>query len=345
MKKILLNSLISATMISSGLLASNTYAKKFTSVMVTDTGGIGDKSFNDGAYAGLKMAHSKLGVTINVTQSKAQSDFVTNLSGAADDGNNFILGVGYLMGDAIQEVAANYPKSQFVIVDSDTSSTKLKNLSGITYRTEEVGYLAGIVAGNMTYKYSSKSKKLNRKKVVGAVLGMDIPPVETYVAGFIAGVHSVDPKIKVLTTTIGSFSDPSKGKAATDALISKGTDIVFPLAGSAGLGAISSAKQHHILAIGVDQDQNAVAPNTILTSAMKNITTSVYQAIAISYKGKALPKSLNVGLKDKGVGLAPYHSFSKIVPKAVQNQVALATKKIIAGKIHIPTSVKEARKK
>ncbi len=337
-----LSTLVGTSFLLSLIFAMNSeaQAKKYTAVTVVDTGGLGDGSFNDGAYAGMLLAKSKMGITVHATPSKKQNDYVPNLEGAVNDNNaNFVLGVGFLMADAIKEVAANYPKTQFAIVDFDMSKSKLKNLTGITYKTEEAGYLAGIVAANMTYKYHNKSKKLNAKKVIGAVLGMKIPPVETYVAGYIAGAHSVDPTIKVLTTNLDSFTDQSKGKAATDALISKGADIIFQVAGKAGLGAINSAKQHGVLAIGVDVDQAHIAPNTILFSAEKDISSSVFQTIQMSYAGKKLPHNLEFSLANKGVKISGFHKLSKIIPADVNNQVKKATADIIHHKIKIPTTI------
>ena len=154
--------------------------------------------------------------------------------------------------EAIAEVANNYPDTYFAGIDIWLDPEKApKNALGLLFKEQESGYLAGVVAGLLTKEYASASPKLNDKNVVGAVLGMDIPPVERFQAGYYAGVKSVNPDCEVLTVVSGSFNDQAKGKEATLALIEQGADIVFQIAGLTGVGVINAAKEKGILAISI----------------------------------------------------------------------------------------------
>ncbi len=315
-------------------------AKKFMAAMATDVGGLGDKSFNDGAYAGLKMANQKAGNEIKVIESKQQTDYVPNLSGLAEDGADIVFAVGFLMADAMVEAAKNNPDTFFAGIDIGLDPTTApKNAAGILYKEEESGYLAGVVAGLMTKQYASATPKLNDKNVVGTVLGMLVPAVERYEVGFIQGVKSVNPDCKVISVVTGTFTDQAKGKEAAIAMIEQGADIIFPAAGLTGLGAINAAKEKGVLAIGVDVDQNNVAPDTVLTSAFKELPTSVYATIKSAMDGKFQGgTNITLGINDNATGVAPFNSFDPIVPKAVKDALAKAITDMKAGKIKILTT-------
>lgn len=306
--------------------------------MATDTGGLGDKSFNDSAYAGLVKANAELGIDINVVESKQMTDYVPNLSGLADDGADIVFAVGFLMDEAVKEVAANYPDQWFAGIDIGTYGNAPDNFIGIQYNEHEAGYLAGIVAGMMTKEYAGNSPKLNDDNVVGVVLGMLIPAVEKFEVGFIQGVHYVNPTCEVISIIVDSFTDSAKGKEAANAMIEKGADIVFQAAGGSGIGAIQACVEAGCLAIGVDTDQWAVAPGTVLTSATKGVTQSVYLVIKDVVDGTVHGGDVVYGIKEDAVGLAPFHDLDSIVPQAVKDEVAKAIADIKAGKRKIETS-------
>lgn len=310
---------------------------KMIASMATDVGGLGDKSFNDGAYAGLKMGE-ELGFEARVIESKQQTDYVPNLSGLAEDGSDIVFAVGFLMEQAVKEAAAQNPDTYFAGIDIGTSEGDPENFQGILYKEHEAGYLAGIVAGMMTKEYASKSEKFNDDNVVGVVLGMLIPAVEKYEVGFIQGVHSVNPDCEVLSVTTGSFTDQAKGKEAALAMIDQGADIVFPVAGLTGLGAIQAAKERGVAAIGVDVDQSNVAPDTVLTSAIKKIPESVYTVLE-SVKNGTFDGGTHVyGIDQDATGISPFHNFEDIVPQTVKDAVAEAVKEMKAGNIDIATT-------
>lgn len=339
MKRFLVIALVFAVIATAGLGAQA--AKPFVA-MTTDQNGLGDGSFNDGVYAGLKKADAEGLATIKVVESHAMTDYIPNLTGLAEDGAKLVFGVGFLMIEQIQEAAKSNPNTMFAGVDHWYSGTIPSNLIGISYKEQEAGYLAGIVAGYMTQKYSKNSPLLNSKNVIGAVLGMDIPPVERYYAGYIAGARSVNPKVDVRSITVGSFGDRAKGKEATLALIDQGADIVIQLAGLTGMGVIDAARERKVFAMGADIDQNAAAPDYVLTSALKGTTASVYVTIKDLANGKLVGGQNRVfGLAEGAIDIAPFHQFDKIVPKEVKDAVAKAKADIVAGKITVPTTLAE----
>jgi basic membrane protein A and related proteins len=309
-----------------------------TATMATDVGGLGDKSFNDSAYAGLVKANAELGVEINVVESKEFTDYVPNLSGLAEDGSDVVFAVGYLMDSAVKEVAANYPDHWFAGIDIETKGEAPSNFIGVQYNEHEAGYLAGIVAGMMTKEYAGNSPKLNDENVVGVVLGMLVPAVEKFEVGFIQGVHYVNPTCEVLSIVVDSFTDSAKGKEAALSMIEKGADIVFQAAGGAGIGAIQACNEAGVFAIGVDTDQNGVAPATVLTSATKGVAQSVYLVVESVVNGTAEGGDVVYGINENAVGLASFNQHDSIVPQAVKDEVAKAIVDIKAGKRVIETS-------
>ncbi len=313
--------------------------KGFVAAMATDVGGLGDKSFNDGSFAGLEMAKEKYGSEAIVVQSKEMTDYIPNLSGLAEDGSNIVFAVGFMMADAIVESAANYPETKFAGIDIWVDpAVATDNVLGIQFNEHESGYLAGIVAGLLTKEHASASPRLNDDNVVGMVLGMDIPPVERYQAGFYAGVKSVNPDCEVLSVVTGSFTDLAKGKESALAMIDQGADIIFQIAGLTGIGAINACKEAGVCAIGVDVDQYAVAPDTVITSAEKKLTQAAFLAIEAAIKGTFEGGNRVFGINDDATGIADFHEFDSIVPKAVKDAVEKATKDMKAGKITIPAT-------
>ena len=339
MKRVLLFAFVIAVVAAAGLGAQG--AKPFVA-MTTDQNGLGDGSFNDGVYAGLKKAEVDGLARIMVVEAHAMTDYIPNLSGLADDGAQLVFGVGFLMIEQIQEAAKSNPNTMYAGIDHTYFNAIPKNLIGISYREQEAGYLAGIVAGFMTKKYSRNSPLLNDKNVIGAVLGMDIPPVERYYAGYIAGARSVNPGVDVRSITVGSFGDRAKGKEAALALADQGADIIIQLAGLTGLGVIDAARERKIFAMGADVDQNAAAPDYVLTSALKGTTASVYVTIKDLVAGKLVGGQNRVfGLAEGAIDLAPFHQHDGIVPQEVKDAVAKAKVDIVAGRVKVPTTLAE----
>jgi len=317
-------------------------AKGMEFSMATDIGGLGDKSFNDGCYAGLEKAQKELGAAINVIESKQMTDYIPNLSGLAEDGAKLVFAVGFLMAESMVEVAANTPDTYFAGIDIFLPDTAPKNAMGILFKEQESGYLAGVLAGLLTKEHASSMPELNDKNVLGMVLGMDIPPVERYQAGFYAGVTSVNPDCTVLTVVTNDFVDQAKGKEAALALIEQGADIVFQIAGLTGVGVINAAKERGVLAIGVDVDQAYLAPDTVITSAEKRLADMTFKAIQSVVKDEFQSGNVTFGINDAATGIAPYHNFENKIPAAVKKAVEQAEKDLKSGKIVAPAGRAEA---
>jgi len=312
--------------------------------MATDANGLGDGSFNDGVYAGLKKAEDEGLIEIRLIEPDSMDDYIPNLSGLAEDGAELVFAVGFLFYDALLEVAPNYPNTMFAGIDLFYPPDVVpSNVLGINWKEHESGYLAGVVAGLMTQKYADRSEKLNNENVIGAVLGMDIPPVERYFVGFAEGAKSVNPSVKVLSVVTGTFTDQAKGKEATIALAEQGADIVIQFAGLTGMGIFTAAEEKDILVMGADVDQNRFAPNYTLTSAMKGTTQATYLT-TLDYVNGAFKGGGNAvfGIAEGAIALAPFHGFDSIVPSDVVDAVEQAKSGILSGSVLIPQNRADA---
>lgn len=296
--------------------------------LVTDTGGLNDHSFNHLAYVGLQAAEKKWGITGSVVQSASAAAYVPNLTAYASQGFNLVIAVGYLMQDAVQKVARQYPHTKFMIIDDQVTGP---NIDSALFDTQECGYLVGAMAELM-----NKQKHIhgiNGRNTLGVIGGQDIPPVESYIAGFIAGVHRIDPKAKVLLNWANSFSDPATGTELADQQISQGADIVFPVAGGTGNGVISAAAQKGVFAIGVDANQNYLAPKTVMTSALRAVDVATESVIGQVVAGRFHGGTSYFDLANHGVGFAPP---IKAVPASILKEVDAFVPQIESGKIKVP---------
>lgn len=308
--------------------------------MATDVGGLGDQSFNDGTWDGLQQAEEEFGLDTRLVESNQQTDYIPNLTGLAEAGADLVFAVGFLMQDAMIEAARNHPDTYFAGIDIALSEDDApENAVGIQWKEQQAGYLAGIVAAYMTDQYSDRSDRLNDENVVGVVLGLDIPPVERYQAGYYAGVKSVNPDTRVISATAGAFDNQSAGKELALGMMDQGADIVFHVAGLTGLGIINAARERGVFAIGVDVDQNHVAPQAVLTSAMKGITQGAYLTISNLIDGEfAGGRNFVYGIADEAVDIAPFHEQADMIPQEVLNAVEEARSQIEAGELTVPES-------
>jgi basic membrane protein A len=312
--------------------------------MNTDVGGLGDKGFNDAAYKGLKEAHKKLGVKIQVVQSSTPTDYQSNLSQLAGSGYSPVYAIGFLQSDALGQVAPQYPKTKFAIVDS---VVKAPNVASLVFKDNQGAYLAGVVAGDMTQQKTSYTDPSN--KVVGFIGGQSSPLIRSFQAGYDAGVKSVCPDCKVINQYVGStpdaFNDPATAKQIALNQINQGADIVYPAAGNSASGAFQAAEEKHVFAIGVDQDQAPQFPKApILTSTVKGVDNAVFQTVRDAVNGKfPAGKTIEFGLSNGGYKLAPFHRFSNMVPQKVKKDVQKARQGIISGKIKVPTKPSQVK--
>ena len=305
--------------------------------LVLDVGGLGDQGFNDSAYAGLERAEKDLGVKGDYLESTAPTDYTDNLTQFAESGFNPVIAVGFAMTEDLTEISQQFPETQFAIVDSVVDTP---NTMGLVFREQEGSYLAGVVAGLMTQEDTEYTT--SDEKVVGFLGGQTGPVIERFQAGYEAGVESVCPDCEVLVkytgSTVNAYNDPARGKEISLQQISQGADIIYHAAGNTGAGLFDAAKQEKIFAIGVDLDQAELFPESpILTSVVKRVDNAVYQTIKGVSEGEQ-PKGTTVdrGLKEGGISLAPFGRFDDVVPQEVKDEVDKAREGIINGDIKVP---------
>jgi basic membrane protein A len=299
--------------------------------LVTDVGGLNDKSFNSLADKGRLDAQAQLVVDTSVTESKQQADYVPNLTKYAQDKYDLVIGVGFLMQNAVWKVAKQFPNIKFAIIDGapqdDAGATQnLPNVANLFFKEQEAGYVVGVIAAIMAKNKVGAATH----NTVCSMGGLPIPPVDRYIAGYQDAVTKTSPTTKILNGYSQDFVDQQKGKEVGIKHIAAGCDILFQVAGGSGIGYINAAKDAKVYAIGVDADQAAVAPGTVITSALKKVDVAVFQTIRSVRLGtfKAGDNSFNAA--NGGVG---FGTLDKIVPEDAKAAADQALADIQAGKI------------
>lgn len=305
----------------------NTASKKYNAAMVTDTGGISDQSFNQSSWEGLQQFAKKTGAKVSYLESRQESDYATNLDKLADGNNNLIWGVGFAMSDAVLNAAKANKDISYAIVDNSYGTKTPSNVTGVTFKAQESSFIVGYIAG--------KTTKTNR---VGFVGGIKSPVIDQFQYGYEAGVlyaaKELGKTINVDVQYAESFSDASKGKAIAQKMFSSGDDIVFHASGGTGVGVIEAAKEAGKYAIGVDRDQSYLAPDNVLTSALKRVNIAVEKVSEDVMNGKKVGgKTYTYGLKEGAVGIpAVNKNLSPVVYEAAMKLEA----KINSGAIVVP---------
>jgi basic membrane protein A and related proteins len=317
----------------------------FSVAMVTDVGGVDDKSFNQSAWEGLQKFGADNGLEkgkggYNYLQSASDRDYKTNLNKLVRDNFDLIYGIGFLMTDAISEIADQKPEAHFAIVDSVVEKP---NVASITFKEHEGSFLVGVVAGLTT--------KTNK---IGFVGGMEIPLIEKFESGFLAGVKAVNPEATVDVQYAGAFDQADKGKAIASSMYANGIDVIYHAAGATGNGVFSEAKDlktkdpnREIWVIGVDKDQapegvvtvNDTTYNVTLTSMVKRVDVAVYDLATKAMNGE-FPggEVIEYGLDQDGVGIAPTQDN---ISEEVLTEVESWKQKIINGEIQVPKTREE----
>ncbi len=324
--------LLVSALAGAGFAASGKKAAAGDTCLVTDTGGLNDRSFNQSAYQGLLKGKKDLGVDGRVVTSSTSADYIPNLLSCVNGGADLTIGVGFLMADAINTVATHFPNSKFAIIDYSYADLpgKPANTRGILFREQEAGYLSGWLA---IKELMSQKKPL----VIGAVGGVKIPPVDRYIAGYQAGAKAANAKAKVLYGYSQSFNDQSKCKEIALNQIAQGSQVEFAVAGSCGLGALSAAKDKGLWGVGVDSDQAYLGPY-MLTSAVKRVDAGVLRTMKQAKDGKFKGYGNTIfSVRAGGVGIG---KISAKVPAAIVAAEKVLEKQIASGKLKgIPTTV------
>ena len=296
--------------------------------MVTDVGGVNDKSFNQTSWEGLQaLAAEDSSFEVKYLESKTDADYQTNINTFIDEGYDLVICVGYMLADATRQAAEANPDQKFAIID-DSSCADLPNVACLMFAQEQASYLVGLVAGAVT-----------QSKTVGYVQGMVSDSMNLFGIGFITGVLEQCPGATVLQYNANNFGDIAGGNTAAKDMITKGADVIYQAAGGTGIGVMNACDEEGIWGIGVDTDQAVVLGNDhIITSAMKRVDIAS-QDISKAVKAGSYTAGVHMyDLSNGGVDLAPTKTH---IPEDVLKLVEAAKADIIAGKKTVPTSTAE----
>src|SRR5215212_555134 len=306
--------------------------------IVLDVGGRGDKSFNDGAYAGADSAAKTIGANVRFIEPGEGSDREAGLRLLAAEKMDLVIGVGFIFSDDLTKLATEYPNVSFAGVDyalsvDDKGNVILPppNLAALKFREEEGSFLVGALAALV-----SKSKK------IGFVGGMDIPLIHKFEAGYRAGVKQVCPDCTVIAQYAGvtpeAFKNPGKGKELALSQYQSGVEVIFHASGSTGQGVFEAARTMNKLAIGVDADQNDEAPGHVLTSMVKGVNAAVFDAIQRVQNKTFKGGVYSFGLAEGGVGYIYDDRNKNLIPDNARTRVEQLKQEIIAGRIKVPST-------
>ena len=308
-----IRSLLLAGVISIGVAGcsstnTNKVEDKTKVALVLSTGGVNDQSFNQSAWEqGALKAEEEYGVEVSYLESNSDKDYMQNIETAVED-NDLIVGVGFQLGDAIKEAAKAYPDKQFITIDSENSN--LDNVRAITFDEEEAGYLTGLIAGKTT-----------KTNVIGWIGGMDIPSCSNFYVGYEKGAKEVNPNIKVLKQFTNSFSDAAKGKVVAQQMINENAAIIFTASGGGNAGSLEAIKENNIYAINVDMPGNYLAPQHVLTSALKNVGEGLRMTIEDYVNGEWTGGEVRYNYSNNGVGFEKTDLLSDDLIKYVEERL------------------------
>ncbi len=293
--------------------------------IVFDSGGKDDRSFNAAAWEGVRRAARDMPIVLRSAEPGDPTSIEPAMRAFAERGYDLVIGIGFAQTPIIEQVAADYPRLAFAIVDGVASRP---NVASLIFKEHEGSYLVGMIAAR-------KSKT----GVVGFIGGMDIPLIHKFEVGYAEGAHAVAPGVRVLQNYVGvtdaAWNDPGKGKELAVAQIGKGADVIFAAAGNSGLGAFDAAEQSGTLVIGVDSNQNWVKPGFVLTSMVKRVDNAVYQIVRDRVSGRFQGGIHVYGLDNGGIGYALDSYNAGLIPEAVLREVEAAKQRIIRGEIHV----------
>ncbi|MGL5123513.1 MAG: BMP family lipoprotein [Fusobacteriaceae bacterium] len=290
--------------------------------IVMSTGGLGDKSFNDSAFRGLENAKKELGIDFKYVEPSSSAEDEQFLREYADAGYELIIATGFQMRDAAEKVAKDYKNIKFAIIDDVVNE---QNTRSLLFKEQEGSFLVGALAAMMT-----------KTDEVGFVGGMQVPLIDRFKNGYAQGAKYVKPDIKVVTSYVGgsnAFNDPVKGKEVAISQIKQGVDVVYHAAGATGIGVIDAAREAGVFALGVDSDQDDIAPGVVLTSMVKNVDVAVLETVKSVIDGTFISGVYNFGIKENGVGTTDFRNTKDIIGAENIARIEEIKKKIASGEI------------
>ena len=306
--------------------ACNAYADEIKPAVIYDLGGKFDKSFNQGVSDGVQRFTAETGIEVMEFEVTNETQREQAMRRMVARGATVLLGVGFAQADAIAAVAKDHPEVQFSIID--VSWLDAPNLRQYAFKEHEGSYLVGIAAAHAT-----------QTGKVGFVGGMDIALIRKFACGYVGGAKSVNPDIAVyqnMTGTTGAaWNDPAKGRELTQSQIDRGADVVYQAAGNTGIGVIQAASDAGKLSIGVDSNQNGIAPGSVLTSMLKRVDVAAYDTFMDAKEGRFTAGVQSLGLAEGGVDWALDSHNAHLITPAMKAAVEQARRDIIAGKIKV----------
>lgn len=302
---------------------NNVTSQKPLIVLVTNGSNMGDKGFNDAGWAGCEKAKEKNDIDIRCLETEKASEFESNLESAGNDGAALVVIMGAAGSETVKRVAKNYPDTDFLVIDGGYSG---KNIAGISFKEQEASFLAGVAAASVT-----------KSGTIGFIGGKNEDSVVRYRCGFIAGVHSVNPDINVITKYLNTFSNSEKGRQAAIAQNKNGADVIMAAAGNAGTGVIKAAGEKNFWAIGSDADQSVQDSKHVLCSATKDISKAVSEEIDSACDGDFDADVKVMTIKDDQVGLS---DNAGNLSSAVTNSIERWKKAIEKKKFTVPYNAK-----
>lgn len=298
--------------------------------IVFAVGGLGDQSFNDSAYEGIKEAVAKYGIDYDYAEPSSVAEYETVLTRFAQSRRyDLIISIGFNQEDAVTVVAERFPGQRFALVDAVAPGD---NVASYVYNEAERGFLLGAIAGLMTQKEDDPN--LRPGNTVGVIGGLDIPLINSAIAGYISGARYVNPAADVRYSYVGDFADPARGKELTLAQFDQGVDIVWGAAGLSGLGVIQAAEEAGRYAMGADDDQSHLAPNNVLTSGLKQVNNTVLFAIESILDGTFTGGVHTLGVAEVALGYTP-----SLVPADIQAAVNELADRVAAGELTPPDTI------
>lgn len=303
--------------------------------LILGTGGLGDKNFNDMAYAGMQAAQTELGITFDYLEPETVSDYVPNLRTMCEAGDyDLIVCLGSDMSDALTEVAADFPNQKFSHVDS---SLKLDNVSAVATKWQEQTFLTGVLAGLGTI---SDMPLANEENVIGVILGQENPALRKGVVGYIAGAKYVNPDVTVLEGNVDSFNDPGKGKEFALSMYNQGADFIQAIAGASGMGIYNASVEANRYSFGVGANINYLEPDHIAATAARKVNEMVYNEVRALVDGTWAAGYKISGIAEGAVGYDASES-NVVLPEDIQKALTEIEKRIVDGTLVPPESMEE----